>query len=123
MRSVLFLLIALLPINAIAALPAADASGWFQWTVDSGRSAFIVVRLKEGLPIEMRVSGMYCGPAPRGDVVDLGTISANDNFTWFKRIAELEDADNEIRGTALLGLAQSESDAAFDYLERIIVSR
>jgi len=123
MRRALLLLVVLLPLNAIAELPDASASGWFQWTVDGGRNAMIVVRLKEGLPVEMRVSGMYCGPEPRAEVVDLGTISADENFAWFRRIAELDDADNEVRGTALFGLAQSESDAAFDYLEGILVAR
>lgn len=123
MRRAVIILIALLPLNAIAELPDTAVDGWFQWTVDGGRNATILVQLKEGLPVEMRVSGMYCGPAPRDEVIDLGTISPDENFRWFRRIAELEDADHEVRETALFGLAQSESDAAYDYIEAILVAR
>lgn len=107
---------------ALAELPKGDTDGWHSWTIDTESSETLYVRLKSGKPVEIRNVRVNCAPVPRGQVVaDHGVVSAEENFTWFRRIFENKTFSRRIREGALHGLALSDSDQAFNYLDDLLM--
>lgn len=107
---------------AIAELPKGDSDGWHSWTIDSDNSETLYVRLKAGKPVEIRNVRFNCAPVPKGrTVTDHGIVSAEDNFVWFRGIFENRTFSKQIRESALHGLALSDSDQAFTYLDDVIM--
>lgn len=127
MRRAKLLLIIIIGIFAcseptLAELPNVDADGWHSWTIDTERSETLYVRLKSGNPVDIRNVRFDCAPVPRGQVVaDHGVVSAAENFAWFRRIFEDKTSSRQIRERALHGIAQSDSDQAFVYLDDLLM--
>ena len=53
-------------------------------------------------------------------MTDHGVVATSENFLWFKRFVEMTGLSKKIREAALFGVAQSDSDQAYDYLDRLI---
>jgi hypothetical protein len=80
----------------------------------------IYVRLDDGMPKDIRVLSSNCPVSTESEVADHGMISAGESLTWFRSIIEDQRLDIDIREEALFGLVQSESDAAFDYIDSLL---
>jgi len=80
----------------------------------------IYVRLDDGVPQDIRVLSSNCPVSTESDVADHGLVSAGESLDWFRSIIEDKQLDMDVREDALFGLVQSESDAAFDYLDRLL---
>lgn len=106
-------------------LPDSDANGWHSWTIESTSSTTIFVRLKNGAPIEIgkhrcNSSNFQHWSKEPSDVENLGVVTADENFQWFRRFVEDRSSPRETRNNALFGIAQSDSAAAFRYLDKLI---
>ena len=80
----------------------------------------IYVRLDDGVPKDIRVLSSNCPVSTESEVADHGLVSAGESLDWFRSIIEDKQLDMDVREEALFGLVQSESDAAFDYLDRLL---
>jgi hypothetical protein len=80
----------------------------------------IYVRLDDGEPKDIRVLSSNCPVSTESEVADHGLVSAGESLTWFRSIIEDQRLDIDIREEALFGLVQSESDAAFDYIDSLL---
>ena len=80
----------------------------------------IYVRIDNGAPKDIRVLSSNCPASTESEVADHGLVSAGESLAWFRSIIEDKQLDMDIREEALFGLVQSESDAAFDYLDRLL---
>lgn len=107
---------------AFGELPAADADGWYRWVIDNDEQTIVNVRLKDGELTGMRIRNHYinCMPGRELNATDLGVVTAEENFRWFKRYVEDTSADRDTRESALVGVVQSGTDEAFDYVEALI---
>ena len=108
--------------TAGAQLPTQESDGWHSWTIDSDDSVTLYVRLKSGKPLEIRNASFNCAPVARGQtVVDHGLVSAAENIAWFRRVVENKSFNRDIRADALHGVALSDSDVAFEYLDKLLM--
>jgi hypothetical protein len=80
----------------------------------------VYVRLNDGKPKDIRVLSSNCPVSTNTKVTDHGLVSAGESLAWFQSIIENRRLDMDIREDALFGLVQSESDAAFSYLDRLL---
>lgn len=80
----------------------------------------IYVRLDNGEPKDIRVLSSNCPASTESEIRDHGLVSAEESLDWFRSIIEDQGLDMDIREEALFGLVQSESTAAFDYLDRLL---
>jgi len=80
----------------------------------------IYVRLDNGEPKDIRVLSSNCPASTKSEVRNHGLVSADESLDWFRSIIEDQQLDMDIREEALFGLVQSESTAAFDYLDRLL---
>jgi len=80
----------------------------------------IYVRLDDGVPKDIRVLSSNCPVSTESEVANHGLVSAGESLDWFRSIIEDKQLDMDVREEALFGLVQSESDAAFDYLDRLL---
>ena len=93
---------------------------------DSGNCAVapgtiqIYVRVDDGAPRDIRVLSSNCPASTESEVADHGLVSAGESLDWFRSIIEDKQLDMDIREEALFGLVQSESDVAFNYLDRLL---
>jgi hypothetical protein len=82
----------------------------------------VYTRIDDGRPIEIRVLSSNCPVSAASEILDLGLVSADDNLTWFRRIIEDKSLLQETREQALFALVMSESEAAYTYLDRLLLS-
>jgi hypothetical protein len=80
----------------------------------------IYVRVDKGEAKDIRVLSSTCPVSTESEVLDHGVVSAEESLSWFRSIIENRRLDMDVREEALFGLVQSESDAAFDYLDRLL---
>ena len=80
----------------------------------------VYVRLSNGKPKDIRVLSSNCPVSTESDVADHGLVSSIESLGWFRSIIEDQRLDMDVREEALFGLVQSESDAAFEYLDRLL---
>jgi len=120
MRALLIIAVALWGGGAFAELPGDSATGWHSWRIDNNVETFVYVRLEDGVPTQIRTHTGDCMRPPKSKIEDHGAVTANENFLWFKHFVEMADLSNNMRDAALFGVAQSDSDQAYDYLERLI---
>ena len=80
----------------------------------------VYVRFDNGEPKDIRVLSSNCPVSTESEVADHGLVSAGESLAWFQSIIENRQLDMDIREEALFGLVQSESDAAFDYLDSLL---
>ena len=83
----------------------------------------IYVRLDNGEPKDIRVLSSNCPASTESEVRDHGLVSTDESLDWFRNIIEDQRLDMDIREEALFGLVQSESDAAFDYIDSLLTQR
>ena len=107
---------------AIAELPSSDADGWYSWVIDNEEQTIVNVRLTGGELTGLRIRNHYinCYPGRTPKAEDLGVVSADDNFRWFRAHIESAASDRSVRQSALIGIVQSGTDEAFRYVESII---
>jgi hypothetical protein len=83
----------------------------------------VYARLDNGKPKDIRVLSSNCPVSTESEVADHGLVSAGESLAWFQSIIENRRLDMDIREEALFGLVQSESDAAFDYIDSLLTQR
>ena len=81
------------------------------------------VRISKGEPKDIHVLSSNCPVSTASEVADHGVVSVADNIGWFRSIIENSQLSIDIREDALFGLVQSESDAAFDYIDSLLTQR
>ena len=80
----------------------------------------VYVRLDGGEPKDIRVLSSNCPVSTESEVADHGLVSARESLAWFQSIIENRRLNMDIREEALFGLVQSESEAAFDYIDSLL---
>lgn len=83
----------------------------------------IYALIERGKPTKIRVLSSECPVSTETKINDHGVTSAVDNIEWFRGVIEDKQTSQDIREEALFGLAQSESDAAFEYIDRLLSRR
>ena len=83
----------------------------------------VYVRINKGEPEDIYVLSSNCPVSTASEVSDHGLVSGADNISWFQSIIENKRLSMDIREEALFGLVQSESDAAFDYIDYLLTQR
>ena len=111
----------------------------------------IYAKMQSGRPVRLRVYGPGCRVTTGSPVTDLGVVDADSSITWLSRFIEPRNAvssqlieavqahanersvavltgivtnghDTENRKEALFWLAQSDSQPAFDFLDRLLTN-
>ncbi len=100
----------------------ASADGWFRWHIVDSNSAgkSLYVRKQRDRLVSIFIADGNCGYTRREKAIDLGEMSTDDAVSMLLDIVMDDDLDKTVREQALFGLAQSDSDRAFDALDRII---
>ncbi len=80
----------------------------------------VYARMKNGVPVDIRVLSSACPVSAEGTITDHGLVSIAENIYWFRRVIENPRLDMDVREEALFGLVQSESDAVFDYFDDLL---
>ena len=103
-------------------LPTGEADGWYRWVIDNDEQTVMNVRLKNGELAGMRIHNHYinCYPGREVNATDLGVITAEENFRWFRNFVEDTSADRSTRESALIGIVQTGTDEAFEYVETLL---
>ncbi len=83
----------------------------------------IYARMKNGVPVDIRVLSSECPVSAEADIMDHGLVSVEENLRWFRRVIENPRLAMDVREEALFGLVQSESVAAFDYIDDLLAER
>jgi hypothetical protein len=86
-------------------------------------SVQVYVRMNRGEPVDIRVLSSECPVSAATEITDHGLVSEQENIAWFRNVIENPRQDMDVREDALFGLVQSESDAAFDYLDSLLAER
>ena len=79
--------------------------------------------LNDGEPTDIRVLSSNCPVTTESAVTDHGLVSVDESLGWFRAIIENDQLSMDAREEALFGLVQSQSDAAFDYLDSLLSQR
>ena len=126
MRPARTLAVALLGLALFWSGPSAGASdGWYKWQVDESATTLYVFR-KDDKPSRIRIVTPDCRPwdngrhVVSGNVTDMGTMSLDDSVTMLLDIAKSDDLGMDVREEALFWLAQSNSDAAYVYINELL---
>ena len=64
-----------------------------------------------------------CSVTAESAIEDHGLVSAAESVAWFRSVIENRRADRDVREQTLFALVQTESDAAFRYLDRLLTDR
>ncbi len=83
----------------------------------------IYARFKNGKPVDIRALSSNCPVSAKTEITDHGLISIDENVAWFRSVIENRQLDMDVREEALFALVQSESDAAFNYLDTLLAER
>ncbi len=113
----------------------------------------INVLMRSGEPTAIEVPGRWCNNAPHdGEVTDLGLVGADESIDWLQQyigprsdlssdaLAAISrhagerplkilidivesDADHELREEAVFWMVLSESDGAFEYIDRLLTKK
>ncbi len=113
----------------------------------------IYVLMRSGEPAEIEVTGRWCNNLPHdGEVIDLGLVSTDESIDWLQQyigsrtdigsdalaaisrhagdrslnvlIGIVESgADQELREEAVFWMVLSESDDAFNYIDRLLTKK
>ncbi len=83
----------------------------------------IYARFKNGKPVDIRALSSNCPVSAKTEITDHGLISIDENVAWFRNVIENRQLDMDVREEALFALVQSESDAAFNYLDTLLAER
>ncbi len=108
------------PASSELSIGAAD--GWYKWQVE-GAATTLYLHQERGKPTGIRMFSPDCRLAMRGisgEITDMGSVSVDDSVALLLRIARDENFDMDLRQQALFGLAQSDSDTAYAYLDQVL---
>ena len=83
----------------------------------------VYVRFTDGAPEDIRVLSSNCVVSTKSELVDHGLISTTANLGWFRRVVEDKSLSANAREEALFGLVITGSDAAYDYLDKLLSQR
>jgi len=104
------------------------ADGWYKWQVE-GAATTLFLQQKQGKPARIRFFSPDCR-ITWGDlndiseeVVDMGALSMDDSVAMLLEIVGQKELGMAVREEALFGLAQSNSDAAFEYFDQLILDQ
>ena len=86
-------------------------------------AAQVYVRVSGGVPVGVWVFSSACPVTAEDEILDHGIVSAGDSVDWFRSVIEGRDVEQDVREKALFALVQTESDAAFRYLDRLLTER
>lgn len=89
---------------------------------EPGRIQFYAL-VKDGKPVKILALSAQCPVTTNAAIAHHGIVSTSDNLRWFRAVIEDPQVDQDLREEALFGLVQSESNAAYEYLDRLISSR
>lgn len=108
------------PASSAPSIGAAD--GWYKWQVD-GATTTLFLRQENGKPASIVMFNPDCrwsSNSISGEVTDMGVLSLDDSVDMLVDIVNEKGLDMDVREEALFGLAQSDSDTAFAYLDRLL---
>jgi len=83
-------------------------------------SAILYIRKDEGQPTHIRVFDSSCEVSSSETITDMGSLSQDDSVAMLLDIVRERNIDMEVREEALFWLAQSNSDTAFAYFNRLL---
>lgn len=86
----------------------------------SSGSATLYVRKDDGQPTQIRVFDSSCEVSSSETITDMGPMSQDDSVAMLLDIVQERNIDIEVREDALFWLAQSNSDTAFEYFDRLL---
>ena len=104
-----------------------DSDGWYKWEVvgkspcgtGSGTTTFYL-RKENGKPTRIRASDSNCEVPVTESVTDLGSLSQDESVVMLLDIVKNKNFDMDVREDALIWLAQSNSDIAFEYFDQLL---
>jgi len=104
-----------------------DADGWYKWEV-AGISTCgscsgvmtLYVRKENGKPTRIRASGSNCLEPVTDSATDLGPLSQDESVALLLDIVTNQSFEIGVREDALIWLAQSNSDTAFEYFDQLL---
>jgi hypothetical protein len=108
------------PASSAPSIGAAD--GWYKWQVD-GATTTLFLRQENSKPASILMFSPDCRWSSNGisgEVTDMGALSLDDSVDMLLDIVSEKDLDMDVREEALFGLAQSDSDTAFAYLDQLL---
>ncbi len=113
--------------EAAADIFPAKADGWHTWQVDHPSAASgtmdVYVQFANGQPQDIRILGTNCYTSTPPEAVDHGLASSEENLIWLRTVVENRSLDHGVREEALFALVLTESDAAYDYIDRLLTQR
>lgn len=83
----------------------------------------VYVHLGAGVPEDIVVLSSNCLVSAETAVVDHGLLSARENMRWFRSVIEDPQLEDDVREEALFALVNSNSDAAYAYLDKLLTTR
>ena len=86
-------------------------------------AAQVYVRIENGEPESIWLFSSACPVSADDEIVDHGLASPAASLAWFRSVIESRDVDKDVREEALFALVQTESDAAFEYLDTLLTGR
>ena len=86
----------------------------------SSGSTTLYVRKENGQPTQIRVFDSSCEVSASEEITDMGPLSQNDSVVMLLAIVQARSVDMGVREEALFWLAQSNSDTAFEYFDRLL---
>lgn len=83
----------------------------------------VYAQLKSGRPVRIHVLSSNCPVSSTTQIKDLGQVTAADNLAWFRDVIENRELGRKAREEALFALVLTGTDAAYDYLDRLLSHR
>lgn len=86
-------------------------------------AAQVYVRIANGAPEKIWLFSSGCAISSEEPIDDRGVISEIESVDWLRGVVEDRRVTRTVREQALFALVQTESDAAFSYLDRLLTDR
>jgi len=80
----------------------------------------VYAQIRNGQPESIHVLSSNCSVATKTSIVNHGTVTSEENMSWFRGVIEDPSMDQDAREMALFALVLSASDAAYDYIDRLL---
>lgn len=114
------------PANSAPSIDTSD--GWYKWQVE-GAATTLFLYQENNKPTHIRIISPDCRitwhgrKRINGEITDMGTLSLDDSVAMLLDIVREKDLGKDVREEALFGLAQSDSDTAFEYFDQILFAQ
>lgn len=83
----------------------------------------IYARLTDGELSGIHALSSNCAVTTATPIEDHGQVSVADNINWFRAVIENRRQDKKVREQALFALVQTNSDAAYQYIDKLLSKR